>query len=42
MIAAYDLEAELLKVHIFDSGSGIKQKDMSKLFTMFGKLHRTA
>ena len=42
MIAAYDQEAELLKVHIFDSGSGIKHEEISKLFTMFGKLHRTA
>lgn len=42
MITAYDQETELLKVHVFDSGSGIKQEDISKLFTMFGKLHRTA
>ena len=42
MIAAYDQEAELLKVHIFDSGKGIKREDISKLFTMFGKLRRTS
>ena len=27
---------------MFDSGKGIKQDDMQKLFTMFGKLRRTA
>ena len=32
----------MLKVHVVDSGKGIRQEDISKLFTMFGKLHRTA
>ena len=27
---------------MFDSGKGIKTDDMQKLFTMFGKLRRTA
>lgn len=38
----YDEESEQIKVHIIDSGKGIKEEDMDKLFTMFGKLHRTA
>lgn len=42
MVAAYDQEAELLKIHIKDSGKGIKQEDISKLFSMFGKLQHTA
>ena len=29
-------------VHIEDSGAGIAQEDIPKLFTRFGKLHRTA
>ena len=32
----------MLKVHIVDTGRGIRQEDMNKLFTMFGKLKRTA
>ena len=32
----------MLKIHIFDSGKGIRKEDIKKLFTMFGKLHRTA
>lgn len=42
IVAAYDEETEMLQVHIFDSGKGIKQEDINKLFTMFGKLKRTA
>lgn len=42
IIAAYDFEAEMLHIHICDSGKGIKQEDINKLFTMFGKLQRTA
>ncbi len=30
-----------LKIHIVDSGKGIKQEDHEKLFKMFGKLKRT-
>ena len=29
-------------VHVKDNGVGIAQEDLSKLFTRFGKLHRTA
>ena len=31
-----------LVIHIRDSGVGIAQEDLSKLFTRFGKLQRTA
>ena len=34
--------ANLLVVHIQDTGAGIKREDFSKLFTRFGKLQRTA
>ena len=39
---AYSKSQELLKVHVKDNGKGIKPEDMDKLFTMFGKLRRTA
>ena len=35
---AYDVELELLKVHIIDTGKGINSKDRTKLFKAFGKL----
>ena len=38
----YNYRKQLLKVHVKDSGVGIAQEDMTKLFTRFGKLHRTA
>jgi len=30
------------KVHVIDNGVGIRSEDMNKLFSMFGKLRRTA
>ena len=42
LFMAYSKRQELLKVHLKDDGKGIKPEDMSKLFTMFGKLRRTA
>ena len=42
IIVAYDYNEKMLKVHIFDSGKGIKQEELNKLFTKFGKLRRTA
>ena len=39
---AYDEIEELLCVHIHDTGKGISNADMPKLFSMFGKLRRTA
>ena len=32
----------MLKVHIVDSGKGIRHEDIAKLFKLFGKLKRTA
>lgn len=42
VIMAYDYEKDLLKVHVVDTGKGIREEDMAKLFKMFGKLKRTA
>ena len=33
---------ECLIVHVEDTGVGIEADDISKLFSKFGKLHRTA
>ena len=40
--ACYNEEVESLVVHIEDTGAGIAKEDIPKLFTRFGKLHRTA
>jgi len=32
----------MLKVHIVDTGNGIREEDIVRLFSMFGKLRRTA
>ena len=41
--ASYRPEPEnLLIVHVVDTGVGIAEKDFPKLFTRFGKLHRTS
>ena len=32
----------MLVVHVEDSGAGLSEEDFPKLFTRFGKLHRTA
>ena len=42
IIAAYDSKHEMLRVHIKDTGKGILEEDMPKLFSLFGKLKRTA
>ena len=39
---SYEWPQSLLVVHVADSGAGIAKKDYKKLFTRFGKLHRTA
>ena len=35
---AYDIELELLNVHIIDTGKGISPGDQTRLFKAFGKL----
>ena len=40
--AAFDELTEMLQVHVVDTGRGIKAEDMAKLFSLFGKLRRTA
>ena len=42
IIASYDDVTEMLKVHIADNGKGIKKAEFGKLFSLFGKLKRTA
>ena len=41
IVAAYDYASEQLKVHIIDSGKGITQEEMKKVFEKFGKVART-
>ena len=40
--ASYNAQLESLIVHVADTGVGIKQSELPKLFTRFGKLMRTA
>ena len=42
IIMAYDYTYQMLRVHIHDTGKGILEEDMPKLFSLFGKLKRTA
>ena len=42
IMVGYDYELEYLHIHVKDSGKGIAQEDMQRLFTRFGKLQRTA
>ena len=41
-MSAFDRAESLLKVHVVDTGIGIRAEEMDKLFNMFGKLLRTA
>ena len=38
---AYDHSKECLHVHVVDTGKGIKQNELQKLFHMFGMVERT-
>ena len=40
--ACYKEIDRTLVIHVKDTGAGIATKDLPKLFTRFGKLHRTA
>ena len=40
--AYFDYDASHLCVAVRDTGIGIKQEDLGKLFSLFGKLQRTA
>ena len=39
---AYNYDIKVIVVHIKDTGAGIVKEDFSKLFSLFGKLTRTA
>ena len=39
---SYNKKKELLVVHVNDTGAGIAEEELPKLFNKFGKLHRTA
>ena len=42
IFVAYEEVEQLLKVQVVDNGKGIRSEDISKLFSYFGKLKRTA
>lgn len=42
VVPRYDPYDEMLTVDVRDTGVGIAPEDFPKLFTRFGKLHRTA
>ena len=42
IMASYDKESEFLTVHVLDTGKGIRAEEIGQLFSLFGKLKRTA
>ena len=42
IVASYDVDKQDLMIHVNDTGVGISAEDLPKLFTRFGKLHRTS
>ena len=42
VLTHYDRDTQFLTVEVSDTGVGIAPEDFPKLFTRFGKLHRTA
>ena len=42
MKVCYKERLRTLVIHVQDTGAGIANEDMPRLFTQFGKLHRTA
>jgi len=39
---SYNKKKQQLVVHVNDTGSGISEEELPKLFNKFGKMHRTA
>ena len=42
IVTEYRADLSLLIVHVIDTGAGIEAEDFPKIFTRYGKLHRTA
>ena len=42
VIVSYSTQHKQLQVQVADTGVGISEADIPKLFNQFGKLHRTA
>lgn len=42
VFSAYDKVKQELQIHVVDNGRGITESEMASLFSMFGKLKRTA
>ena len=42
IVASYDLGKQSFIIHVNDTGVGISAEDLPKLFTRYGKLHRTS
>ena len=42
VLMAFDAQEQMLHAHVVDTGKGIVEEDMCKLFSLFGKLQRTA
>lgn len=42
LMTHYEPATEMLTVEVSDTGAGIAREEFPKLFTRFGKLHRTA
>lgn len=42
VFAAFDGHDDQLKVHVVDTGAGIRQDELQLLFSRFGKMERTA
>ena len=42
ILTEYRADLSLLVVHVLDTGAGIEAEDFPKIFTRYGKLHRTS
>ena len=42
ILMAYDKDESMLHGHVVDTGKGIREDEICKLFSLFGKLQRTS